>query len=209
MQEKRFLSDNDMADFLCHVRQFVEVNCPPRSAIVKAFKVFSDTMEANNGPTWGGINTAYTAWLNTPAAEQQRILNGWRPAGVPVLADLVRDVTENLEGVSRVLTLDPGPGEIVFSTENVFDHGNVDPTRIHLAEGLTKEQAIAVLKLALAAVEAKWDEAVNLADDKYLVFTQGAAAARPFRRVKALPAAQAHGRATARIEVEELATAAA
>jgi len=171
MRPHTFISDQDLADFLEELAPFIESRGTNGSELMKAFEVLRSSWKSDDGYQRGAVNAAYMAWLGTPDQQKRFILNGWRPVPVPVLRERIQEQIDGVNGVSSVATFVTSDDGVMFVYPDlVFNGGMIGATQLHFTRGTTREEAIAFLELALATVNAKWDDVIAMDSDDQLTF---------------------------------------
>lgn len=164
-------ANHDAVNYLDHLAGSVRANGRRGSAVVKAFGAIDASFKREDGPTLGELQRASQAWRELSEEEQRHILNGWRPvAEMPSVRNVLTEAlrTAGGETAGRVLTFNFNERETFASPETVFTHGILDAVTVMIRAGATREEAIADLRTALAAVRSQWEKLIDLDDGKSL-----------------------------------------
>ena len=171
-REKAAAQDRrDVLNYLERLAQRIRVNGRKGSSIVKAFRAFDIEYQGQPETKWSVVQLALGAWRQLDLEEQRRILNGWRPnAVIPAVAKafdrtIARPAQETAD---RVLTLEFTERNAIATAETLLTHGLMNDVTITIREGTTRQEAIASLRTALAAMETRWNDMIDLADREFL-----------------------------------------
>jgi hypothetical protein len=162
---------NEMLGYLEHLMDLVGVNGRPGTAVARAFAALHDSFNREDGPTWGEVHAAMQTWQGLDASEKCRVLNGWRPdAKVASVREVIEKTLREATGESaaRVLTLNFHRRGVFVGPEVALTHGLTDHVTVTIREGTSREEAIAELRAALAAVRSQWEKMIDLEDGKFL-----------------------------------------
>ena len=170
---------DDMLNYAEFLADFVRSNGRPGLTVVKAFAALDAQFSREAGPTRETVRAAFDAWRDVEPEEQQRILNGWRgPAETPCVGKVIADTLRTAKGetAGRALTFNFGRSQIYAAPEIVLTHGIIDTVTLTIREGTTREETIAALQSALAAVRSQWEKLIDLEDRKSMTLPSVAAA---------------------------------
>jgi hypothetical protein len=170
IKREQITDAGDARAYLLHLSDLVQRNAAPNSRVFKAFAVYEEQRERDEEPTWACGNACFEAWNALDQAEQQRILNGWRPQKViPTVRGVVEELerTVGAEGAERVLFVDAFDSRIGIMPETILDRGLASPVRLTIREGTAKVDAVAMVTAALRQLEAHFDELIDLVDGSF------------------------------------------